>query len=150
MSALGFSGLRRAVIVRLASIVASDFGLRAPASLALVGVAHARPADPRPAEPEYLVRLRSNNVEAFKAFVREYRVQFASAPPRIDNEGHIAGVVLMKKRALDQARQTNYLRVEVIAGPPRSPEEVPKVGRGNRFSDPNVLPQGRGQLLPQR
>jgi hypothetical protein len=34
-----------------------------------------------------------------------------------------------------------------LARPPKTDREIPKVGKGNRFADPKVLPRGRGKIV---
>lgn len=124
----------------------------APASLGLASLLGAWPTGAQPIPggdkiPNLLVRLRSRDARAFKEFVRANKIGFASAPPRLDPDGTITGVVVMTRSQLAKARLIPALRAEIVARPPTTQSELPRVGRGNRFDDPKVLPQGRGVLV---
>lgn len=127
----------------------------APASLRLAplfgaSAAIAQPDSSRAEDRKLLVRLRSRDARAFKEFVRENKLGFASAPAHVAPDGTVTGVLVMTRDTLDKARLNTALRAEIVARPPVKPSEVPQVGRGNRFEDPKILPQGRGVLIPAR
>ncbi len=102
------------------------------------------PAGP---DDELLVRLRSKDVPRLRRFVRDNGVEVLRMLPPEGRERDVTAIVLMRRRTLGRAREEPGLQVEVLAEPPKTLAEVPQVGKGNRFADPGVLPEGVGQLV---
>lgn len=95
---------------------------------------------------EILVNLISTDPDVIRAFVRKYSLEVVRATlPQRPGDPTVA-LVLMKSSVLRKAANAAGLKVELVATPP-GPDAVPKVGRGNRFRDPQVLPEGRGVLV---
>lgn len=90
----------------------------------------------------------SSDVESFTEFIRTTPVEFACAAPRRSSEGIVTAHVLMRQSVADRSARSKGIRVEVVADlSDTTGERRAEVGRGNRFADPTVLPQGRGRLV---
>lgn len=107
--------------------------------------------NPDAGDPVLQVRLVSNDVAAFKKLVETTPLSFACAMPRLSPKGVVSAHVLMTRRQVEQIeRENKSIKVEVVADPADfSGDRRPEVGKGNRYAEPGVLPQGRGTLIPR-
>jgi len=101
-----------------------------------------------PDDPVVQVRLLSSDVDAFTAFVQTTPVEFACAGPRVSAEGVITAHVLMRQSEAARASASDAVKVEVVADvSDTTAKRRAEVGKGNRFADPQVLPEGRGRFV---
>jgi len=95
-----------------------------------------------------LVRLHSPDDEKLRAYLLHSKFEVLRYTPPPEAGAPATALALMPRSATARARLPDRVNVEILAVPPRTESEVPRVGRGNRFEDPNVQPQGRGRLIP--
>jgi hypothetical protein len=107
--------------------------------------------NPSPGDPVLQVRLVTDDVAAFKKLVETTPLSFACAMPRLSPKGVVSAHVLMTRRLVEQIeRENKSVKVEVVADPSDfSGDRRPEVGKGNRYAERGVLPQGRGKLIPR-
>jgi hypothetical protein len=103
-----------------------------------------------PADPEVLVRLTYPNPTAFRDAVRKKRIEVVRITAFEKPSGAVTVLALMRRSVYEFASQDPTARARIVAVPPDKPEDIPKVGEGNRFADPHVLPQGQGVLRRSR
>ncbi len=107
-------------------------------------------AAPDPADPEVLVSLTYPNPTAFREAVRKKRIEVVRITAFEKPAGAVTALVLMRRSIYEVASQDLTARAKIVAAPPDNPADIPKVGEGNRFADPHVLPQGQGVLRRSR
>jgi len=99
-------------------------------------------------DPVVQVRLLSSDVDAFTAFVQTTPLEFACAGPRVSAEGVITAHVLMRQSEAARASASDAVKVEVVADvSDTKAKRRAEVGKGNRFADSRVLPEGRGRFV---
>ena len=105
--------------------------------------------NPCPGDPVLQVRLVTDDVAAFQKLVETTLLAFACAVPRLSPQGVVSAHVLMSRRLVERIeRENKRIKVEVVADPADfSGDRRPEVGKGNRYAQPGVLPQGRGRLI---
>lgn len=97
-------------------------------------------------DPEILVRLVTQDVEALKHFLATNPVEVVRV--LLPDAGYPAwATVLTRESVAASARRMAEFEVVVLARPPTTDRETPQVGQGNRFSDPKILPRGRGRIV---
>ena len=97
-------------------------------------------------DPEILVRLVTQDVAALKHFLKTNPVEVVRV--LLPDDGYPAwAAILTSESVAARARSAAEMEVVVLARPPKTDREIPKVGKGNRFADPKVLPRGRGKIV---
>jgi hypothetical protein len=112
-------------------------------------------SDPTPSgepDPYMQVRLVASSREAFLKAVDSVPIDYGCAGPRLHEGGEVTASVLVRASALGQLRKrSKHIRVEVLGDfSANLAARRAEVGKGNRFADPRVLPQGLGVLMPER
>lgn len=139
---------RRAALAMIGSVLVRPWRrmkdvLGIAAAAAAAGSARAQPRR----DPELLVRLYSTDDQILRGYLKHSRIEVLRYTPPPDQGKLVSALVLMRRSATIRARLPDRINVEIVAEPPRSEAEVPRVGKGNRYDDPAVRPQGRGVLL---
>lgn len=103
-------------------------------------------------DPYMQVRLVASSRAAFLEAVDSVPIDYGCAGPRVHPGGEVTASVLVRASALASLRErSNLVRVEVLGDfSANLVARRAEVGKGNRFADPRVLPQGLGVLVPER
>ena len=94
-----------------------------------------------------LVQLYSPDDETLRRYLLHSRIEVLRYIPPPVSGAPASALALMPRSATVRARLPDRVNVEIVAVPPSTNADVPVVGRGNRFEDPNFQPQVRGQLI---
>lgn len=111
----------------------------------LSGVGNSVKAQSR--DPVVIVELRTSNLALLERIVRGEGVEIIRVVPASTERGIARAVIAVKRSHAVRLMTTDGVKVRIVSEPPTSDAEVPQVGKGNRFKDPQVLPGGRGKLL---
>ena len=114
------------------------------AAAAAAGSAQAQPRS----DPELLVRLHSTDDRILRGYLKRSRIEVLRYTPPPDQGMPVSALVrdaAQRHRPRPAPGPDQWF--EIVAEPPSSEADVPRVGKGNRYADPAVRPEGRGVLI---
>lgn len=98
-------------------------------------------------DPVVIVELRTANLPLLERIVKSEGVEIIRVVPASREGGIARAVIAVKRSRAAVLMRAEGVKATIVSEPPTSDAEVPEVGKGNRFSDPQVLPRGRGVLV---
>jgi len=101
-------------------------------------------------DPSLLVLVTYPNPAAFREAARSKRIEVVRVTAFEKPNGSVTVLALMRKSLFELTLQDPEARIQLVNAPPTDSAQVPKVGDGNRFANPRVLPQGEGVIIRRR
>jgi len=98
-------------------------------------------------DPIVIVEVRTTNLPLLERIVRRKGVEIIRVIPAAKDGGVARAVIALKKSEAEILIKSEGIQATIVSEPPAIDAEVPEVGKGNRFRDPQVLPPGRGVLV---
>jgi len=138
---------RRTVL--LALIAGCSARVFAGSIFAMLGVATVRDAAAQSDDQLVVVRVSTRDVRALQEFIRENRIEVVRVMLPTARDPDAVATLLMRRGILVRARSIPSFRIVVLEEAPKTRTDLPPVGRGDRFRDPNSLPEGTGRLVPR-
>jgi hypothetical protein len=97
-------------------------------------------------DPSLLVLVTYVNPVAFRDAARRKRIEVVRVIAFEKPDGRVTVLALMRRSLFEFTRLDPEARIQLVNEPPTDPAQIPKVGDGNRFANPRVLPQGEGVI----